>query len=718
MARTVKVGLDVDEQPFVRGMGRATSAAEKLDDALDDVTGSAAGTAAATERAKDSTDDLGDSAKDTGRDLARLRADAARLDRQIDETTGSIRELARAIAATSDEAARADLSKKLSGEQGKLRQQVTLRKLIDVDSAGDMGAELAQGVSVSFAARLGPLLARAPMAGMNPAVAAIGAPLVAGLATLLGTAVGGAIIGGVGAGGVIGGLAIAAKDPMVKAAGTQLGTDLSAMLGRSASAFVPETLGAIDTIRARMLKMEPDLNRAFTGAARLLDPLLDGLLDAADNAMPGVIDAIESAGPVIDAVAQGARDLGDAVGDGLSMLAEHADVGARALDVLFTLMEGGVRSAFALVDAMSRLYEVAEIVGALMSGDIARFWALATAQDGAKSSSTDLTGVIGVLGTQMRITADETKTAEDAAREMKDAFDELFGGAMGYDRAVIAYKDGVKELNRELRDGKRSLDENTQAGRDNRTAVLDQIGRIKELRDARIEQGESIDVVDGKYRKEIGAIRAKLSALGYEQSEIDELIGKYEAIPEQVTTRVSAETVQAERNLAQVRSLIAQIRSKRVVITTQHNQIVTRSEGRNVPIGDGVGGRRWGGITEHAQAGLLREAVIESPRAPARYAWAEPATGGEAFIPRFGDMARSRGIAEKVVTDWLGGQVQWHGRSAGPSSGGTSSGGGSGYGSPEQFARAVRSVVSGLVVQLDGQTVGAIQGRQADVYSR
>lgn len=711
MARTVKVGLDVDEAPFSRGMERAAKSAEKLDDALDDVAGSAKDTAAGTGRAKESTEDLGDAAKDAGQDLNRLRADAERLDRQIDETTGSIRDLARAIAATSDEAERAKLAEKLTGEQGKLRERVTLRKLVDVDSASDMGAELASQVSVSFAARLGPLLARAPMAGMNPAVAAIGAPLVAGLVTLLGTAVGGAIVGGTAVGGVVGGLVLAAKDPRVKAAGTELGADLSALMGRSASAFVPETLDAIDTIRSRMLGMEPDFNRAFTAAAGHLDPLLDGLLDAAENAMPGVIDAIESAGPVIDAIADGARDLGDAVGDGLSMLAEHADVGARALSMLFFLMEGGVRSAFALVDAMSRLYQVAELVGALMTGDIPRFWALIAAENQATDSTVDLSGVIGELGNKLRTTGQETKSAADAAKEMKSAFDELFGGAMGYDRAVIAYKDGVKDLNKELREGKRTLDENSAAGRDNRTAVLDQIDKIKALRDARLEQGEATDVVNGKYQSEIGKIRAKLKELGYEQSEIDELIGKYEAIPGRVTTKVSAETIQAERNLAQVRSLIAQIKSKKVVITTQHNQIVTRSEGRNVPIGDGVGGRRWGGIVEHAQWGTLREAQIAAPVSPARYAWAEPATGGEAFIPRHGDPGRSLDILSRAA--------RWYGQAVVPAA---TQGRPQSPTDPAQIGAAVgaavRAAVSGMAVVLDGRTVGYVQGRQADIYAR
>jgi hypothetical protein len=710
VARTVKVGLDVDEGKFVRGMDRAAGAAGRLEDALDDVSDSARETATGTEKAKESTDDLGDSAREAARDLDRLRADAARLDAQIDDTARGIRDLAREIARTSDEAERAKLAEKLTVERGRLRQQVDLRKLIDVDSADGMGAELASQVSVSFAARLGPLLARAPMAGMNPAVAAIGAPLVAGLVTLIGTAVGGAIVGGVGIGGVIGGVKLAARDPAVQAAGTELGQKVSASFGRSASAFVPETLSAIDSIGDRVEKLEPQFNRAFSAAARHVDPLLDGLLDAGESALPGIIDAIEAAGPVIDTVADGARDLGDALGDGLSGLADNADEGARALDVLFFVMESGVRSAFILVEAMSKLYGVAELIGALITGDAARFIQLAMAQRNTQGASADLTGVIGNLNNQLRDTGKETITAADAAKTLKDAFDELFGAAMDVDRAVIEYREGVREMNAELREGKRTLDTNTQAGRENATAVLDQIDRIKALRDARLAQGQSIDVVDGKYRKEIGAIRAKLSALGYEKSEIDALLGKYEAIPDRVSTRVDAETKQAEANLAQVRSLIAQIRSKRVVITTQHNQIVTRSEGRNVPIGD-VGGRRWGGIVEHAQWGTLREAQIAAPVAPARYAWAEPATGGEAFIPRFGDPGRSLDILSRAA--------RWYGQAVVPA---TTQGRPQPVVDPAQIGAAVgaavRSAVSGMAVVMDGRTVGYVQGRQADIYAR
>src|SRR5690606_40333228 len=48
------------------------------------------------------------------------------------------------------------------------------------------------------------------------------------------------------------------------------------------------------------------------------------------------------------------------------------------------------------------------------------------------------------------------------------------------------------------------------------------------------------------------------------------------------------------------------------------------------------------------------EAHIAPPTGPARYAYAEPATGGEAFIPKYGDLSRSRDIWAYVGARWLG----------------------------------------------------------------
>jgi TP901 family phage tail tape measure protein len=71
---------------------------------------------------------------------------------------------------------------------------------------------------------------------------------------------------------------------------------------------------------------------------------------------------------------------------------------------------------------------------------------------------------------------------------------------------------------------------------------------------------------------------------------------------------------------------------------------------------------RWGGVTYRAQTGLLNASVY-STQNPARYAFAEPATGGEAFIPRRGNRARSLKILDEAAS-WYGADVttQWRGQ--------------------------------------------------------
>lgn len=653
MARTVKVGLDVDEQPYVRGVERSTKTTDKFKDSLDDVTGSAKDTAASTERAKESTEDLGGSAKDAGRDLDRLRADAQKLDRQIDETSRSIRDLAREIARTSDEAARADLSKKLNVEQGRLREKVTLRKLIDVDSAGDMGAELAEKVSVSFAAKLGPLLARAPMAGMNPAVLAIGAPIVAGVVTLLGTAVGGAIIGGVGVGGVVGGLALAAQDPRVKAAGTELGEDLSEMLGRASSAFVPETLGAIDTISRRVGGMEGDFARAFTSASRYVDPLVDGLLDAADNAMPGLIDAIDAAGPVIEVVAEGARDLGEALGEGLSDLAPYADEGARALQVLFAVMNGGVEATFALIEGMAALYKVAEIIGAVMTGDVPRVVALAASWDDAGSSGVDLEGKLGPLRDRIGEVGGKASGAAVEVETLNEALHRLVNQNVSVEEANIALEESIDRAAEAAKRNGKGIDENIPKQRENRKALVDIAKATQEVYDRTLEQTGSHELAAAAAERGRKKFLETADAMGVEKGKAVELAGKLIAIPN--VTRTVTVRANTQPALDSAKAIVARINNMNARINVSAEP--SGGFGGSAHTGHGYStGNRWGGVYEHAQVGVLREAQIAAPAGPARYAWAEPATGGEAFIPRFGKRERSLDILSKAAR-WYGQQI-------------------------------------------------------------
>ena len=634
MARVVKVDLVLEASRYLRGARDAENATDKLADSVED-----AGRAGA--KASESTEHLGGN-------LDHLARDAQRLDGQIVKTKQGIRDLAREIARTSDAAQRAELSKKLNVEQRSARKLQKLRDLIDVDSGADLGVDLAAKASVSFAARFGPLLARAPMAGMNPAALAIGAPIAAGLVTLVGTAVGGAIVGAAGIGGVVGGLKLAAKDPQVKAAGTELGEDLSAMLSRASLAFVPETLDAIDTIRDRALKLEPAFTRAFNAASRYVDPLLDGLLDAGENVMPGLTEAIEAAGPVIDSIADGLREIGDAVGDSFADLAPHADEGARALGLLFEAVEWGIRGTTALVVGLSELYSVGEKVGAWLSGDLPFFYALMTAQEQAGGKSRDLTTGLSGVGSAAGIAASK-------AMELYDALQILNGQQLTTNEAERAFQAAIDDARESFHGKTRDFQGATEKGREYGSALDNIAIKARTSAQAIFDQTGDIHKANGKINEGRTALYLQARQYGRTETEAWAYVNSVLSIPKRWSTDVRANTGQANGAITALKARIASI-DRRIDIKA----VMTTTYAGSYHSGQGYSsGMRWGGAVEHARDGLvrLRDAGIYSPAGPARYAFAEPATGGEAFIPKNGVRERSLGILDKAAS-WYGATVR------------------------------------------------------------
>jgi len=298
----------------------------------------------------------------------------------------------------------------------------------------------------------------------------------------------------------------------------------------------------------------------------------------------------------------------------------------------------------------------------------------AAVETAGKSSSTAAGGVAAVGG-----------AAGDAAgdvKELKEAFDKLFGQRMDLDKAMLAYRQGISEVNAELKDGTRTLNINKAAGQDNIAAVLEQIGVINDLRQSRIDHNMSLDEANGKYVKDIDGLRNTLLQLGFNKTAVDELIGKYRNIPGEVSTDVSApgattakkqaedfnfavrnvppsKTVPFWATTAEAKAAVAALKAKIDALKNKHIYISgtvrwTSTGDLKVPGGTQLK-NRWGGLYEHAADGLvnLRDAAVYSPQGPARYAFAEPSTGGEAFVPKNGNPGRSLKILDEAA-GWYG----------------------------------------------------------------
>jgi hypothetical protein len=244
------------------------------------------------------------------------------------------------------------------------------------------------------------------------------------------------------------------------------------------------------------------------------------------------------------------------------------------------------------------------------------------------------------------------EAAAAAGRSLISVFDELNGGAIDYARAEIAALESADALTESLRANGRTMDANTEKGRANKQALLDAVEAAAAAAEAKYQETGSVEAASAEYQRHISALRATLRAAGLTEAQVDSLIGTFARMPDSVTVNIKTPGLGAAQAMAKaLRGQLQWLNGRRIVIYTdiRGDTYARLPEGR-IP-------ERWGGIRE-ARVGLLDEASVFPGNGPL-YAFAEPETRGEAFIPKDGDLARSRDIAGHVVTQWLGGHVTW-----------------------------------------------------------
>lgn len=495
--------------------------------------------------------------------------DARRLDREIEAAEGSLRDLARQYARTQDAASRLDLTKAMRKQQTEVRRLTRVRDLLPDGAGAKLGADLANDVGVSFAARIGPVLARAPMAGMNPAVAAIGGPIVAGLVTLIGAGVGSAVIGGVGLGGVAGGIALAARDPEVKAAASQLADEVGSVLERAAAPMVPATISALHELRGEAKRTEPELTRLFAGAAKLTPIVTDGLVDTVHNLLPGLVDAVESAGPAVQSIMRGVADIGDAVGDGLSDLSEYADEGARALSVLLNVVEGGTRILFGFLKVTSELYSQGEILGAFLSGDLARGFALiADREANAAERAERLAAGLDEVGNSAGDAAGETDS-------LVKALDELNGIQLSVNDAERAFQSAIDDARDAFDKKVKTLDLGTERGRTYSEALDEIATSAKTSAQAIYDQTQSTSAANAKINEGREALIRQAEKYGLSKRAAREYADSVLSVPQQWETKLDANTAAA---IKRVRSYADWLRRVNLDKTSTIYQRIVREQ--------------------------------------------------------------------------------------------------------------------------------------------
>ncbi|MEU8371449.1 hypothetical protein, partial [Micromonospora tulbaghiae] len=535
---------------YMRDMNAAGHVTSDLSDKLRD-----ADKASTTTR--QSTSKLGGSLRD-------LAADARRLDSQIDESALGIRDLARQIAATADEAERAKLTEKLGLAQLVQRDRIKLRDLIDFKDDGESveqgiryGARFAEGLASGLARAGGPISSALSgvFGGLPPqAQAAIGAGVVAGVtsvAPLVGGAVSGAIVGGIGAGGIVGGIAIAARHPAVKASASETGELFASTLERAGVSFVPATLDALSQVRDGIGDMESDLERAFSATSRYLSPLTEDFLAGASRAVEGFANAAERAGPAVDALGEIGRRSGDMLADIFEGLSEHSTEGAHALMALWGVFEYGIRSIAGTIEGLTIAYGWMEKFSAMARGDVAELARLVAEQEAAKGSSVGLASGLQELVEGFTKTGESARSATSDVESLDQMMRRMTSENINAEQANLRLEEAIDRAAEAAREGAdKGIDPHTKAGQRNRSVLLGIAEAAQASSAAILTQTGSHDMAADASEHARKKFLQTADAMGVERGEARRLANQLFAIPDKVETRVRALTDQATGQLS------------------------------------------------------------------------------------------------------------------------------------------------------------------------
>jgi hypothetical protein len=501
----------------------------------------------------DASGDLTRELQQLGRQEERARISARVLENQHRSSTEQVNDLARAYRRAENNAQQALRAQLMFGAGTRLgpdgniifdrnRNRVSgddgpgflTRALSTLPGLGGLGA---QGVGAAGGATSNPVVGSA-LLGLGAGAVALGAPLIGGAVTgAVGAAAG---IGGVGL-GVAG--AIANDPDEFRKRWDAVMQDVTGRWVKASASWMEPVKGSIAEVDRALRKLP--IESILSNSAAYLEPLTKGLTGFATNLAVGFDSLIKDVGPVMDMLGKRLPKLGDDFGDFFAAIGKGSEGGAVALDDLLyavgrltkglgvTLsalakMYEGIHDNFAMIgnageSALDRILDMQKGIPVL-DGIAAKIKELRSGDDDEIMQGTIRFRGAPEAESDFKIVQNAAANAAKAIKDYIDATQKMLDLAAGDKSAGLALSEGWITLNKELKDGKRTLDVNTQAGIDNQKALLDQVEAAEKAREAQLALGVGIDSANAQFDANIERIRQMAYSLGFNKTQVDNLI--------------------------------------------------------------------------------------------------------------------------------------------------------------------------------------------------
>ncbi|MDF6043257.1 phage tail tape measure protein [Streptomyces sp. JH14] len=249
-----------------------------------------------------------------------------------------------------------------------------------------------------------------------------------------------------------------------------------------------------------------------------------------------------------DIALQDARDQVKSIDDALGGLVTsgHADVAAEAFDIMAANAEKNGTSV--------------EKLKTLLPG-----YTDALANTGIEQQ---LTGKSQEdLASDLALTTDELQDQRSEAEKLTDTLKALNGINIGAAEQEISFRKSLADLTGAVKDNGHSLDVTSEKGRAVKGAFLEAAKAAMEHAQAVAEQKDSVEAGNEVLVKDVEALKATMHAAGFSKDAIDKLTAAYTQLPPEASTKITADTKAAVKDLQTVQDKIRSTKGKPFTMT-------------------------------------------------------------------------------------------------------------------------------------------------------
>jgi hypothetical protein len=459
------------------------------------------------------------------------------------------------------------------------------------------------------------------------------------------------------------GLLAAAQNEEVKRSFSEAWFQIKLLAAGIAEPFVVSMKRMAEEWRGTFESFAPHLQTAFASMAPHIDGFVEGFGVAVRRLIPAIGPVTQAFNVLLDRLAEKMPDLFSAIANSVTDLSNALIRNPGAVDavinsliflidvvtnitVAFTDFTGWVQDNTGAVAAL--MIAIANLTNPML-GFIANIIGLEAASNPADAAIVSLDSA--VQGAVDAITEANTKTQDWAL-----SLDQLADRNLTTEQAALRFDQSVLKMTDSITKNGQSLDSTTDAGAKNKDSLLSMAEAANKVKDTFIEQGLSQDKVRDKSIQMRDEMVKQAEKLGFTRNEAQALIDKYFAIPDKVETNVSSPGATEAANQIHTVTGRAGGVPRNVDVNVNARDNASGTLGNIISQIGNIARQIWVNVTAIFSgdgnivgfANGSENHVAQIAGAGAMRVWAEPETGGEAYIPL---APQKRHRSEAILSD-------------------------------------------------------------------